>query len=253
MFSTINWADEDETMKSTLSLTLIVCLVASALPVTAQEQTETAGPLARAMTRETVRLAAVQSGGTPAESNWSRVRKLASGTEIILTVKGSPLVSRHFVVADDSDLSVLNVGDPALPTAARDVLRDVALTHPEFFQAAKKGGTFILGKSVRMGPAGVFVADRKAADLAQVVEQYRRPDITEIKTASTESNPVGCAFAGYYGVAAVGGLPGIILGHAVGRDTGPALGGMMVGWSIGAVYMYRKCRHKPEKAIYLAP
>jgi hypothetical protein len=205
------------------------------------------------MTREAVRLAAGQSSGTPAESNWSEVRKLASGTEIIVTVKGSPPVSRYFVAADDSDLSVLNVGDPALPTAARDVLRDVASTHPESFEAAKEGGAFVLEKNVRVGPDRVFVADRKVADLAQVVEQYGRPDITRIRAARTESNPVGCAFAGYFGGAVVGGLPGVLVGGAVGRDTGPALLGMMVGWSIGAVYLYRKCRHKPEKVIYLAP
>jgi hypothetical protein len=80
------------------------------------------------------------------------------------------------------------------------------------------------------------VADRKVADLAQVVQQYGRHDITEIKTASIESNPVGCAFAGYYGGGIVGGLPGAVIGGAVGRDTGPALLGMVVGWSMGAVY-----------------
>ena len=89
-------ADEGKksTMKSALSLTLIVCLAASALPVTAQDQTETpvsfdmrgpatqatVGPLARAMAREAVRLAAfeepttsvietVLQSGKPAESN----------------------------------------------------------------------------------------------------------------------------------------------------------------------------------------
>jgi len=240
-------------MKLRLSLTMIGCLVGSACPVTAQEQTETAGLLTRVMTREAVRLAAVQSGGTPAESNWSRVRTLASGTEIIVTLKDSPPVIRYFVAADGSGLSVLNVGAPALPGAASDVLRDVASTHPESFQAAKKGRAFVLEKNVRVGPAGVFVADRKVADLAQVVEQYGRPDIIEIKAAMAESNPVGCAFAGYYGGAVVGGLPGVLIGGAVGRDTGPALLGMMVGWSTGAVYLYRKCRHKPERVIYLAP
>ena len=44
-------------MKSVLSLTLIVCLLESALPLTAQEQTERTGPLAKAVTREAVRLA----------------------------------------------------------------------------------------------------------------------------------------------------------------------------------------------------
>ena len=108
-------------------------------------------------------------------------------------------------------------------------------------------------KNVRMGPDGVFVADRKVADLVQVVERYGRSDITEIRTAIVESNPVGCAFAGFYGGGIIGGLPGAVIGGAVGRDTGPALLGMMVGWFVGAVYVYGKCRHKPEKAIYYAP
>src|SRR5262249_30868073 len=83
-------------------------------------------------------------------------------------------------------------------------------------------------------------------------EQYARPDISEIRAASTTSNPVGCALAAYYGGGFVGGLPGAVIGGAVGRDTGPALLGMAVGWSIGSVYVYSKCRHKPEKHRYSA-
>jgi hypothetical protein len=122
----------------------------------------------------------------------------------------------------------------------------------EYFLAAQKGGQFELEKNVRLGPDGVFIADRKVAGLAQVVEQYGRQGITEIRTAETESNSAGCALAGYFGGGIVGGLPGAIIGGAVGRDTGPALAGMMVGWSMGAVYVYRRCRHKPEKLIYSA-
>ena len=170
-----------------------------------------------------------------------------------MIVKGAPLANRLFVAGDESDLTVLNVDDPPLPSAARDVLRELASTHSEYLLAARKGRRFEFEKNVRMGPDGVFVADRKVADLVQVVEQYGRHDITEIKTATIESNPVGCAFAGYYGGGIVGGLPGAVIGGAVGRDTGPALLGMVVGWSMGAVYVYRKCRHKPEKVIYGAP
>jgi len=144
----------------------------------------------------------------------------------------------------------LNTGVPALPTAARNVLRSLASTHPEYFLAAQKGGEFELEKNVRLGPDGVFIADRKAAGLAQVVEQYGRQDIAEIRTAAVESNAAGCAFAGYLGGGIIGGVPGAIVGGAVGRDSGPALAGMMVGWSMGAVHLYRKCRHQPEKVIY---
>ena len=212
-------------MRSAVSFTLITSLIASAVPVAAQ----------------------------PVDSQWSRVRKLAPGTELVVNAKGAQRPSRYFVAGDESDLTVLNVDAPALPGAARDVLRNLASTHPEYFLAARKGGRFEFEKNVRMGPDGVFVADRKVADLAQVVEQYGRLDITEIKTAAIESNPVGCGFAGFYGGGLVGGLPGAVIGGAVGRDTGPALLGMMVGWFVGAVYVYGKCRHKPEKAIYSAP
>ena len=93
--------------KSALSLTLVVSLAASALPATAQGQTRTpesfdlrdpasqgtVGPIARAATREAIRLAdageltsssgeAVQQSGKPAESDWSRARELDPGTEI---------------------------------------------------------------------------------------------------------------------------------------------------------------------------
>jgi hypothetical protein len=239
-------------MRSAVSLALVTSLIGSALPVAAQPNTPMAGPIARSITREAARFATVQQS-KPVDSEWSRVRTLAPGTELIVIVKDSPPVNRYFVAGDESDLTVLNVGDPALPTAARDVLRDLASTHPEYLLAAQKRGEFALVKNVRVGPDGVFLADRKVADLAQVVEQYGRPDIAEIQTARIESNPVGCALAGYYGGAVIGGLPGVLIGGAVGRDTGPALLSMMVGWSMGAVYVYRKCRHKPEKVIYLAP
>lgn len=262
-------------MKLPLSLTLVVSLVVPALPGTAQAQVErsgsfdlhglatpaTAGPLASAMTREAVRLAAaaepaggeaVQQSGKPVESNWSRVRKLAPGTEILVTVKGSLPVQRYFVAGDESNLTLLNVADPALSATARDVLRDVASNHPNYFPGARQGGTFVLEKNVRVAPDGVFVADRKVTELSQVVEQIERQDIAEITTAAIERNVAGCAVAGYYGGAIVGGLPGAVLSGAVGRDTGPALLGMMVGWSVGAAYVYLKCRHKPEAVIYRA-
>jgi len=130
-------------------------------------------------------------------ADWSRIRKLAAGTKIIVTPRDSPPVKRYFVAGDDSSLRALN--------------------------------------------------------LANIVEQYERYDIAEVRTARTSANQVGCAFASYFGGAFVGGLPGVLIGHAVGGDTGPALRGMMVGWSLGAIHVYRKCRHKPEKTIYLAP
>ena len=244
-------------MRSAVALVLIACLMTATVPIRAQEVT----PFTRAVAREAGRLAATghftppagqapARGGKPADDRWSRVLKLAPGTGIVVTVPGSQPADRYYVSGDDSNLTVLNLGAPALPSAARDVLRDVASTHPEYFVAAQKGGQIRLDKHVRLGPDGVFVADRNVAALVDVVEHFSRDTIAEIQTAPVDSNPVGCAVAGYYGGALIGGLPGALIGGAAGNDTGPALAGMAVGWSLGSLYVYRKCRHKPERVIY---
>jgi hypothetical protein len=206
----VEQADEVVKMKSALSLMLIVCLVASALPVTAQEQTATpgafdlrgstsqatAGPLARAVAREAVRLAAavgsIPSGGdtvqqgnkSAVKSNWLRIRTIAPGSEIVLTANGAPPDRRYFVLVDESELTFLNLTDPTLPRAARDVLRDVVSDHPEYFPAAQQGKTFRLEENVHLGPDGVFLGGLKVAELDQVVQQIARNSVSEISVVT---------------------------------------------------------------------
>ena len=109
-------------MRSALSLVLVVSFATSTLPVAARENIEPMpGPLARSITREVARLAAEptssgvegvqQSGVLAAESNWSRVLRVAPGTEVVLTVRGSQADRRFFVQADASELTVLNLWD----------------------------------------------------------------------------------------------------------------------------------------------
>ncbi len=267
-------------MKSAVSLTLIVCLVASALPVTAQERKERAGSLARATTIETVRLAAagetvsssvdaVQRGGTPAESNWSRVRGLAPGTEVIVTVHGSQPGTRYVVLADESELTVLNLTDPKLPAVARDALHDVATHHPEYFPRVQKGGQFVLDKNVRVGPDGVFMADRKVADLGQVIENIARNDVAEI---SALAKPVwssverGARIGAWAGLAtgavalAISANGGSQCGSGCNIPTGLAaplvvFGGAAAGRGIGAIIgaVGGATRAKTQDVIYRAP
>src|SRR5262245_10385801 len=182
-------------MKSPLSLTLlIVGLLQSALPVAAQERLRPmAGPIARALTSEASRLAAVaeplssaigavEMGGAPARSDWRPVRQLRPGGEIIVTVKGSPAGNRHFVLADESALVVLNLTDPTLPSAARELLRSMAMYHTAYFAEGASQGLFEQrDREVRIGRDGVFVAGRKVADLGQVVEHIARTDVAEIQ------------------------------------------------------------------------
>src|SRR5205085_1606301 len=95
-------------MKSAISLVLIAVLTGSGFPLTVHAQAETASPLARAATREAVRLAATQQG-KPADAGWSRVRSLTPGTEILATRKNrAARRALVVVIASDSDLTVLD-------------------------------------------------------------------------------------------------------------------------------------------------
>jgi hypothetical protein len=88
---------------------------------------------------------------------------------------------------------------------------------------------------------------------ARIVKRFERATILEINTPFSTSNPIGCAFAGYLGGGIIGAFPGALVSGAIGRDTGPTLAGMMAGWSIGGVYVYRRCRTHPERVVYRAP
>lgn len=179
-------------MKSALSLALMASLVGPALPVAAQDRmASTDGPIASAATRAAVRVAADQQSET-ADLDWSRVRQLAPGAEVIVTLKDTPPVERYFVAADGSDLTVLNLTDPALHGAAMRELRDLASNHPEYFT---QQGVFA-DQEILLGPDGAFLAHRKVADLGQIVERIARTDVAEIGSPVKTRGSVGLAVAG---------------------------------------------------------
>lgn len=242
-------------MRSARLLSLIASVVGSALPAAAQQNTLTIDPIARSVTREAARFATVQQS-QPVEADWSRVHRLVPGTEITVKVKGSPPTQRYFVAVNDSDMTVLTL-TAALPPAVRDGLGDIASRHPEYFPSAQKGGTLVLENNVRVGRDGVFVAERKVADLKQVIEQIDRNDVAEIKTVKVGSSVFGCVLAGYFLGGFAGGLAGGYIGAAASpdRDAG-FMRGMVVGMPIGATLVYRKCRNRdriPAALIYHAP
>ena len=218
-------------MKAALSFALIVC---SALPVTTQAQVEApglsefrspalmAGPLALAMTREALRLAAedltpsavdgVRQGGKSGRSDWSRVRRLG-GEEIILTVHGSPPGKRYVVrdTVDEFGLTVLNLTDPAIPAAVTNVLADAAWWHADYFAKAQQGGSYRLNKHVRLAAGGVFEDDRRMVELEQVVERVARNSVAEISLvhrATKRGMAWGALIGGAAGVAIVMGQCG---------------------------------------------
>jgi hypothetical protein len=127
---------------------------------------------------------------------WSRLRTLKSGTAITVTVQGGHPSKRYFVLADESNLIVLNANYPGLPHAAARILRDMGTSHPEYF-ATVEAQVFV-ERDLRMGPSGVFLADLKVADLEQVVERISRTDIetgASIAVTTEAGLPIGAKIA----------------------------------------------------------
>jgi hypothetical protein len=186
-------------------------------------------------------------GATPPEWNWSRVGELAPAAEVMVTAKGSQPASRYFVSADELALTVLNLTDPTLPTASTRVLRDMASRHPEYFATMQQGATFGEG-DVRVGRDGVFVADRKVADLGQILESIARDNVAEITgPVVARGSVLGAALGGWVGFA-VGVVPG--LGGASKVVTwSVVVGSVAVGGYLG----FHWSSHQTEGLIYRAP
>jgi len=252
-------------MRAALSHMVVVCLVWTTAPVTAQEGIEhTDGSISRAMTREAVRLAAqpvAVSGGSyggRSTPDWSLVRTLAPGTELTVTVKGAQPSTRYLLRADQSELTLLNVTAPTLPAAAIRVLVDIASRHPENFSVAQHGYTFVLDQNVRMGPDGVVVGGRRVADLGMVVEVFMRSEVAEVRgNGRTQGSAYG-AVGGAAGGLLLGSLLAVPLAFkACGGSCGDEkalMGLLVIGLPIaGGVLGYRAFGHKTAGVIYRAP
>ena len=244
-------------MRQALSVALVMVAIGSARPAAQQITAPAAGPIARSLEREAARFANFEQG-TSDDPEWSRVRRLAPGTDISVTVRGSDPVERCLVAQDDSGLILLNLTGPALTSDVKELLRGVAARHPEYFPAVQRGAAFVLENRVRISADGVFVTDRKVADFQQLVERADRLEVAEIKMARVKSNVFGCALTGYFLGSFIGGFAGGYIGGAISRDKDAGfMRGMVVGMPVGATLLYRECRDKewylPAEVIYLAP
>ncbi|HEY6357663.1 MAG TPA: hypothetical protein VIX35_05440 [Vicinamibacterales bacterium] len=173
------------------------------------------------------------------------MRELEPGTQIIVTANGSQLGERYVLSTSESGITMLNLADPTLPARAREVLRHLAEHSPALFADAQQGGTFPLEKNVRLMSQGVFVADRKVADLGRLVDTVARADIfeiTEIAGVKHARNALRGALIGAIGGGAIGYVTGACksnsfvclrglatifiagLGAAVGAVVGAAVG-----------------------------
>ena len=178
---------------------------------------------------------------------WSRVAELRPGVGIALSTTRTPLHARIFVSADASEVTVLNLGVPSLGPAAIHALRDMATRHPEYFGLTQASRSFEQDH-VRLGRDGLFVAGRRVAEFAEVVETFNRQAVAEIRGP----------------VVARGSVPGTIIGGWLGFSLGvvPGLGGANAGlaWTslagaatLGGWLGNRWSTHAVDGVVYRAP
>lgn len=184
---------------------------------------------------------------TEPASNWSRVMQLQPGADIFLSVRSQMPGTRCFVAADPSSLVVLDLTVSALSTASARVLRDMAVKHPANLEAVQKVGVFSQG-NVRVGRDGVFVDERKVAELNQVLETIGRSDVSEISGPVVARGSVAGTVAGGWLGFAVGVVPGL-----GGASDGVAWLSVVGATALGGYLGFHWSSHETEGIVYRAP
>jgi hypothetical protein len=110
------------------------------------------------------------------ETMWKRVQRLDPGARVKITLEGAAPVERYFVQVNDTKLIVLNLSAPDLP---KRQLLNMAIDNPSWIAGTSQ--TTYRDNSLRIGPDGLFVKNKKVAQLNQVVEWIPREKVTAVQ------------------------------------------------------------------------
>jgi hypothetical protein len=169
----------------------------------------------------------------PVLTDWSRVRGLRNGTEILLTVNDAPRARRYVLSVSDADLVVMKLTDPALPLAARSALTRVA-QHPDKFGSTTGGQPAFRVDDLRVDADGVFLGGRKVAEIQDVYERVARERVIEIRQLSGSGAGVGAVW-------------GLVAGGAVG------LGNMLIKCGVNWRQETESCQNLEGAGLVIFP
>lgn len=128
----------------------------------------------------TIGIAAPASAQT-APNVWAHLQKLDPGTEIAVTPKGSYVPrQRYFLAASESQLITLNLSNPALPRAAKNLLRSAAESNSTFLMSAETSGASLSEDEVKLAADGIYLRSAKVGDLSDVIERLSRDEVAAI-------------------------------------------------------------------------
>jgi hypothetical protein len=170
-------------------------------------------PIARSLSREASRLAVERSG--PAQNaSWKAVRNLDPARPIVITTAAAT-VTRTFVAADDTTLTVLNLSKPGLSETSRRQLLALARAKPLALAGAADGSAKVF-EAFRLAPDGVFLHDVKVAEPGELIERVPIGDVLTI-TASVRRGSAAAAVLG-------------------------TLGGIWLGTAMALTFAYTRCQ-----------
>ena len=108
--------------------------------------------------------------------SWEQAKKLKAGTEIDLTVTNAQPTKVRFLFADDAILLTLN---PTSPKQPERIERSLVSLGPRWYYVVNQGAAFT-SEQLRVSREGVFDGEQKLAELADVVQQTPRANVTAI-------------------------------------------------------------------------
>ena len=124
---------------------------------------------------------AVPASAQPQTDLWAHVQKLDPGTEIAVTPKGSYVAGqRFFLAANETQLVTLNLTNPELPRAAKNLLRSVAESNTTFLVSTVYSGSTMSDDDVRLGAKGIFLGQNKVAEMSDVIERLPRDQVGSV-------------------------------------------------------------------------
>jgi hypothetical protein len=112
---------------------------------------------------------------TGAAASAAAKERFDPGTRVLVTVSGAAPAERYFVQSDEAELVVLNLSAANLP---KRQLLNMAIDNPVWMAGTSK--TTYKDNGVRVGPDGVFVKDKKVAELGDVVEHIPRARVSAV-------------------------------------------------------------------------
>ncbi len=184
-------------MRRISAIGLIVALIGHPALAASLDPPDPSGPIARSVRTEAARLATAPAAD-PVSTGWHAVREIEPGTSIEITTP-TGLVTRTFVAADDSSMTVLRLALPGLSEQSKKRLTRLAAEHPTLVVNAAAGMSQKTA-TVSLENGGAIVDGVRVAELTELIENVRAGDVVLVSRTIRRGSGAAAAFG------AIGGL-----------------------------------------------